>query len=70
MEAGRRLTQALGSSLHLRLLDVVSESFVSGVSSAFEVISAIAVGGLIVSLLFVGGSLIGGRSGSAAEAGG
>ena len=26
MEAGRRLTQALGSSLHLRLLDVVSEA--------------------------------------------
>ena len=26
VEAGRRLTQALGSSLHLRLLDVVSET--------------------------------------------
>ena len=26
VEAGRRLTQALGSSLHLRLLDVVSEA--------------------------------------------
>ena len=26
MEAGRRLTQALGSSLQLRLLDVVSEA--------------------------------------------
>jgi len=25
-EAGRRLTQALGSSLHLRLLDVVNEA--------------------------------------------
>ena len=40
---------------------MVSESFVSGVSTAFEVISAIAVGGLLVSLLFVGGSLLGGR---------
>ena len=45
-----------------KLLDVVSESFVSGVSTAFEVIAAIAVGGLIVSLLFVGGSLLGARS--------
>ncbi len=44
-----------------KLLNVVSESFVSGVSTAFEVISAIAVGGLLVSLLFVGGSLLGGR---------
>ena len=26
VDAGRRLTQALGSSLHLRLLDVVSEA--------------------------------------------
>ncbi len=44
-----------------KLLHVVSESFVSGVSTAFEVISAIAVGGLLVSLFFVGGSLLGGR---------
>jgi len=29
VEAGRRLTQALGSSLHLRLLDVVSEAAVA-----------------------------------------
>lgn len=29
VEAGRRLTQALGSSLHLRLLDVVSEAALS-----------------------------------------
>jgi EmrB/QacA subfamily drug resistance transporter len=49
-----------------KLLGVIDESFVSGVSAAFEVIGAVAIGGFIVCLLFVGGNLIGrGRPGDA-----
>jgi EmrB/QacA subfamily drug resistance transporter len=49
-----------------KLMQVVEGSFVSGVQTAFYVIGGIAVAGLVISVLFVGGRLFGGPAGGEA----
>jgi hypothetical protein len=42
-----------------RIVDIVRDSFVVGIQTSFRVVAGIAVLGVIVSLLFVGGRLLG-----------
>jgi hypothetical protein len=42
-----------------RIVDIVRDSFVVGIQTSFRVVAGIAVLGLIISLLFVGGRLFG-----------
>jgi EmrB/QacA subfamily drug resistance transporter len=50
-----------------RILDIVRDSFVYGIQVSFRVIAAIAVLGLIIAVLFVGGRLFGGKEEHAPE---
>ena len=50
-----------------RLLELIRDAFASGMQWAFRLIAALALVGLLISVLFVGGSLLGGRA-SAEEA--
>jgi len=46
----------LSSSVHTRVLDIVDDSFVHGLQVAFRYVAVVALIGLFISVLFVGGS--------------
>jgi EmrB/QacA subfamily drug resistance transporter len=51
-----------------RLIELVRDAFASGMQWAFRLVAALALGGLLVSVLFVGGSLLRSRSRGTAAA--
>jgi Na+/melibiose symporter-like transporter len=59
-EAARRLPE--------QVIDVVRDAFAAGMQWSFRVVALLALGGLIVSVLFVGGSLLRRRGAATAEA--
>jgi EmrB/QacA subfamily drug resistance transporter len=65
--AGDVLARQAGSAAE-RLLETVREAFAAGLTWSFRLVAALALGGLIVSLLFVGGSLFGRRRAEPATA--
>jgi len=50
-----------------RLMELVREAFAAGMQWAFRLVALLALAGLIVSVLFVGGSLLGARGRPAAQ---
>jgi len=52
-----------------RILELVRDAFAAGMQWAFRLVAVLAFAGVIVSVLFVGGSLLRGRAGDAAEPG-
>jgi EmrB/QacA subfamily drug resistance transporter len=50
-----------------RLVELVREAFAAGMQWGFRLVAALALAGLVVSVLFVGGSLFGARRGEAAQ---
>jgi EmrB/QacA subfamily drug resistance transporter len=68
-DSGQRAYDQLSASGAERALDIVRDSFVTGIHAGFRVIAAIAVVGVVISLLFVGGRLRGGAADAAPAAG-
>jgi EmrB/QacA subfamily drug resistance transporter len=60
-DAAEAALRELPASAMERIVDIVRDSFVYGIQVSFRVIAAIAVLGLIIALLFVGGRLFGGK---------
>ncbi|MET0761654.1 MAG: DHA2 family efflux MFS transporter permease subunit [Thermoleophilaceae bacterium] len=50
-----------------RLVELVREAFAAGMQWGFRLVAALALAGLVVSVLFVGGSLLGARAGRAPQ---
>jgi Na+/melibiose symporter-like transporter len=65
-DAAEAALSELPTSAMDRIVDIVRDSFVYGIQVSFRVIAAIAVLGLIIALLFVGGRLFGGKREAAA----
>ena len=64
-DAAEAALSELPTSAMDRIVDIVRDSFVYGIQVSFRVIAAIAVLGLIIALLFVGGRLFGGKRATA-----
>jgi hypothetical protein len=60
-DSGREALSLFGSDAAERVLEIVRDSFVVGIQTGFRVVAAVAIGGFVVALLFVGGRLIGGK---------
>ena len=55
------MIERVGGKAADRLLDLVREAFVAGLTWSFRLVALLALGGVLVSLFFVGGSLLGKR---------
>ena len=60
-DSAAQVIERVGGSAADRLLDLVREAFVGGLTWSFRLVALLALGGVLVSLFFVGGSLIGKR---------
>jgi len=60
-DSAAQVIERAGASAGDRLLDLVREAFVGGLTWSFRLVALLALGGLLVSLFFVGGSLMGRR---------
>ena len=60
-DSAAQVIERVGGKAADRLLDLVREAFVAGLTWSFRVVALLALGGVLVSLFFVGGSLIGKR---------
>lgn len=60
-ESGARVVFGLSEETGVRLIEAVRDSFAAGMQWSFRVVAAIAFVGLVISILFVGGSLLGRR---------
>jgi hypothetical protein len=69
-DAGTAALSKLPDAAQSKLLGIVNESFVNGIQAGFKFVSIAAVLGLLVSVLFVGGSLRGHRREAAPESAG
>jgi EmrB/QacA subfamily drug resistance transporter len=67
-DAAEAALSRLPASAMDRIVDIVRDSFVYGIQVSFRVIAAVAVLGLIIAVLFVGGRLFGGPKGASAPA--
>jgi predicted MFS family arabinose efflux permease len=61
-DSAAQVIERLGGSAADRLLELVREAFVSGLTWSFRLVALLALAGLLVSIFFVGGSLLGRRS--------
>ena len=61
-ESAAEVVARQGERAAERLVELVREAFVAGLSWSFRLVAVLALAGLLVSLLFVGGSLLGRRS--------
>jgi fucose permease len=61
-ESAAEIVARQGAAAGDRLLEVVRDAFVSGLNWSFRLVAALALAGLVVAVLFVGGSLLGPRS--------
>jgi EmrB/QacA subfamily drug resistance transporter len=57
-DAGEDALKQLGPKVADQILAIVRDSFVVGIQTTFKVVAAIAVLGFVISVLFVGGSLL------------
>ena len=60
-ESAAEVVARQGERAAERLVELVREAFVAGLSWSFRLVAVLALAGLLVSLLFVGGSLLGRR---------
>ena len=60
-DSAAQVIERVGGNAADRLLDLVREAFVAGLTWSFRVVALLALAGVLVSLFFVGGSLIGKR---------
>jgi EmrB/QacA subfamily drug resistance transporter len=61
-DSAAQVIERVGGNAADRLLDLVREAFVGGLTWSFRLVALLALGGLLVSLFFVGGSLLGRRT--------
>jgi EmrB/QacA subfamily drug resistance transporter len=65
-ESGAEVLKRVGGTAADRLVDLVREAFASGLTWSFRMVALLGLAGLVVSLLFVGGSLFDRRRGEPA----
>lgn len=61
-ESAAEIVARQGAAAGDRLLEVVRDGFVNGLNWSFRLVALLALTGLVISVLFVGGSLLGRRS--------
>ena len=61
-ESAAEIVARQGAAAGDRLLEVVRDAFVNGLNWSFRLVALLALTGLVISVLFVGGSLLGRRS--------
>lgn len=61
-ESAAEIVARRGAAAGDRLLEVVRDGFVNGLNWSFRLVALLALTGLVISVLFVGGSLLGRRS--------
>jgi EmrB/QacA subfamily drug resistance transporter len=61
-ESAAEIVARQGAAAGDRLLEVVRDGFVNGLNWSFRLVALLALAGLVISVLFVGGSLLGRRS--------
>jgi EmrB/QacA subfamily drug resistance transporter len=61
-ESAAEIVARQGAAAGDRLLEVVRDAFVNGLNWSFRLVALLALAGLVISVLFVGGSLLGRRS--------
>jgi EmrB/QacA subfamily drug resistance transporter len=61
-ESAGQIVARQGEAAADRLLEVVRDAFVTGLNWSFRLVALLALAGLVISVLFVGGSLLGRRS--------
>ncbi|HYN52374.1 MAG TPA: MFS transporter [Thermoleophilaceae bacterium] len=61
-ESAAEIVARQGAAAGDRLLEVVRDAFVTGLNWSFRLVALLALAGLVISVLFVGGSLLGRRS--------
>ena len=61
-ESAAEIVARQGAAAGERLLEVVRDAFVNGLNWSFRLVALLALSGLVISVLFVGGSLLGRRS--------
>jgi EmrB/QacA subfamily drug resistance transporter len=64
-DSGEKAFDQLSTGGAERALDIVRDSFVAGIHAGFRVVSATAVAGVVIAVLFVGGRLGGSHAGPA-----
>ncbi len=57
-DAGEKALAQLGPKVADQILAIVRDSFVAGIQTTFKVVAAVALVGLVISIVFVGGSLM------------
>jgi EmrB/QacA subfamily drug resistance transporter len=68
-ESAAQVISRVGGAAAERLTELVREAFVSGLTWSFRLVALLALCGLVVSVLFVGGSLLRRRTAAAPEVG-
>jgi EmrB/QacA subfamily drug resistance transporter len=66
-DSAAEVLQRVGATAADRLTDLVREAFAAGLTWSFRLVAVLALAGLLVSILFVGGSLLGRRRAPAAS---
>ncbi len=66
-DASQRALAELARNVAGRILEIVRESFVTGIQTSFRVIAVVALVGFAISIFFVGGRLFGGEREIASE---
>ena len=61
-ESAAEIVARQGAAAADRLIEVVRDAFVTGLNWSFRLVALLALAGLVISVLFVGGSLLGRRS--------
>jgi EmrB/QacA subfamily drug resistance transporter len=61
-ESAAEIVARQGAAASDRLLEVVRDAFVTGLNWSFRLVALLALAGLVISVLFVGGALLGRRS--------